>query len=82
MKCLLLGLTLLLGACGSKTELPPLPTPGPDMCARYTSYNYSNAAAAVEDIANIRAHNANEAAFYECITNHPALDPKRQGGPR
>lgn len=73
---------LLLAACPDKTALPPLPAPGPSMCNSYTPYNYSKAAAAVEDIANIRAHNSNESAFYECITNHPKLDPARKGGPR
>jgi hypothetical protein len=76
-------LVLALSACASKTELPPLPPPGPSMCGGYTSYNYSKAAAAVEDIANLRAHNSNEAVHYDgCIANHPKLDPKRSGGPR
>jgi len=73
---------LALGACAEKAELPPIPPPA-DMCALYSSYRYSPAAAAVENPDALDKHNANERVFYDrCIANHPALDPKRSGGPR
>lgn len=73
---------IALSACAAKPELPPLP-PRADLCIHYSSYQYSPAAAAVEALASLDKHNANEAAFYDyCVANHPALDPKRSGGPR
>lgn len=74
---------LALTACGSKTELPPLPPPGPDMCVSYSSFRYGAAAAQVEEIASLRAHNANEATYYDrCVTNSPNLPADRPKGPR
>ena len=70
---------MALSACADKSP-PPLPTPGPDLCLSYSSYNYNKAAAAVEDIANLRAHNSNEATFYEkCVAHRQGTKP---GGSR
>ena len=73
--------TPLLQACGSnRAELPPLPTPGPDMCIEYRSYRYSREAAAREAKAALDAHNGNEAVFYDkCIARKQGTN---QGGPR
>lgn len=72
-----------LAACGPQTKLPPLPTPGPDMCLLYRSFGYAAAAAAVEVIDTLKKHNANESDFYDrCVTNSPKLDPARPKGPR
>ena len=83
MKRFALIVSGFLSACGTtKQELPP-PAPRADLCIEYNSYKYSKAAAAVEALDALDKHNANESAFYDrCITNHPALDPERQGGPR
>ena len=70
---------IALSACADKSP-PPLPTPGPDLCLSYSSYNYNKAAAAVENIANLRAHNSNEATFYEkCVAHRQGTKP---GGSR
>ena len=85
MKCsvavIALLVTPLLEGCGtSRVELPPLPTPGPDMCIEYRSYRYSPKAAAYETKAALDAHNGNEAVFYEkCIAPKQGINP---GGPR
>lgn len=72
----------LLAACAAKPELPPLP-PTADLCTFYTPWYLSAPAAAVEAEANLRTHAANNLGHYEkCVANHPALDPKRSGGPR
>lgn len=73
---------LALAACAAKPELPPIP-PAADMCALYSSYRYSAAAAAVETPDALDKHNANERIHYDrCVTNSPKLDPDRKGGPR
>lgn len=85
MKCAVPFIALLaaplLQACGSnRAELPPLPTPGPDMCIEYRSYRYSREAAAHEARAALDAHNGNEAVFYEkCIAPKQRIKP---GGSR
>ena len=72
----------LCACAGAKPELPPLP-PAADMCALYSSYRYSAAAAAVEHPDALDKHNANEFVFYDrCVTNSPKLDQDRKGGPR
>jgi len=74
---------LALAACVErKPELPPLP-PAADLCTFYSPWQMSAPAAAVETIGNLRTHAANNTAHYDkCVANHPALDPKRAGGPR
>ena len=67
---------LLAGCADSK--LPPLPTPGPDLCLIYQTYRYSTAAAAVEALDALRKHIANEAAF----TQHCIGDRSKSLGPR
>lgn len=82
MKQLLSALALSgLTACSSGPgKMPPIATPGPDLCLSYTAYNYNKPAAAVEDIANLRAHNSNEAVFYDkCVANKQGNKP---GGSR
>lgn len=71
----------LLQACGpNRTELPPLPTPGPDMCIEYRSYRYSREAAVHETKAALDAHNGNETVFYDkCIARKQGTNP---GGSR
>lgn len=70
---------LCVTACAPSAKLPPLPTPGPDYCLSYNSYRYSPAAAQVEAVASLVAHNTNEAIFHEkCLSQ--AKD--RKGGPR
>lgn len=68
----------LLAACGPSTKLPPLPTPGPDLCLIYQAYRYSPEAAAVEAIDALRKHISNEAAF----TQHCIGDRSKSLGPR
>jgi hypothetical protein len=71
----------LIQACSSdRAELPPLSTPGPDMCIEYRSYRYGPEAAARETKAALDAHNGNEAVFYEkCIVPKQGIKP---GGSR
>lgn len=82
MKCAVAVIALLaaplLEACGTnRVELPPVPTPGPDMCIEYRSYRYSPKAAARETKAALDAHNGNEAVFYEkCIAPKPGAKPR------
>lgn len=73
---------LALAAC-AKEQQPLPPPPAPNLCIHYSPWVMSIAAAAVESIENLRKHAGNQAAHYDkCIANHPALDPKRSGGPR
>lgn len=73
-------LVLALGACSSPAKLPPLPTPGPDMCDAYSSFDYGRQAALVESIDTLRKHNANELTFYDkCVAGRQSLKP---GGAR
>jgi hypothetical protein len=82
MRASVIAAATMVAACTAKPELPPLP-PTADGCALYSSYNYSPAAAAVESLDAITKHHSNEAWFYQhCVADHPALDPKRSGGPR
>ena len=71
-------MALALSACSTAPKLPP-PRPAADMCdGDYKSYRYGDAAAKVEKIDALMAHNFNEARFHErCL-----LDPTRKGGPR
>lgn len=74
----LIGLVLLLAGCAD-AKLPPLPTPGPDMCLAYSSFRYSDAAAKVEALDALRKHNANEITFAkDCLLG----DRSKSGGPR
>lgn len=74
--------TTALAAC-AKEPPPILPPQEPSLCAFYTPWIMSPAAAANESVENLRAHAGNQAAHYEkCVTNHPKLDPARPGGPR
>lgn len=71
------ALSLALGAC-AKEPPPVLPPQEPSLCALYSSFRYSPAAAAVEALDALDKHNANERAFHEkCL-----IDPDRTGGPR
>lgn len=71
-------LVLTLGACADKADLSPLP-PRADLCVHYSSFRYSAAAAAVEAMAALDAHNSNEAAFAEkCLLG----DRSKSLGPR
>lgn len=66
-----------LGACAKE---PPaiLPPQEPSLCALYSSFRYSSAAAAVEAPDALDKHIANERAFHEkCL-----IDQGRAGGPR
>lgn len=68
---------LALAAC-AKEPPPILPPQEPSLCALYSSYRYSPAAAAVEAPDALDKHIANERAFHEkCL-----IDPARTGGPR
>lgn len=74
--CLVVAGTLLAGC--SKEPPPILPPQEPSLCALYSSFRYSPAAAAVEAPDALDKHIANERAFHEkCL-----IDPDRKGGPR
>lgn len=75
---LALAALLLPAACAAKPELPPAP-PRADLCIFYQPFRYSPAAAAVEALAALRAHAANEAAHHErCLLG----DRGKSLGPR
>jgi hypothetical protein len=80
---IILGIIFAIGGCASdKPELPPLP-PEASLCTFYTPWQMSPEPARLETVDKLRTHAGNNAAHYEkCVTNHPALDPKRSGGPR
>jgi len=73
----LMLLIIALSGC-AKQELPPLP-PAADMCALYSSYRYSPAAAQVEELSALRAHASNEEIFAnKCLLG----DRSKSLGPR
>lgn len=75
----LLAALLFLVGCASKPELPQAPLRA-DMCqGDYQSFRYGKAAAALEEIAALRAHNFNEARYAErCLLG----DRSKSLGPR
>jgi hypothetical protein len=78
-KAFFCSLAVLVSGCAAKPELP-LPPPRADMCAGdYQSFRYGKAAAAVEEIAALRAHNFNEARYEQrCLLG----DRSKSLGPR
>ena len=68
---LILATMGVLSACAAD-KLPPLPTPGPDMCLVYSSYTYRREAAIVERQENLMKHVANEAIYKRnCLKETP-----------
>lgn len=73
-----LAAILLLSAC-AKEPPPILPPQEPSLCALYSSFRYSPAAAAAEALDALDKHNANERAFMEkCLLG----DREKSLGPR